>query len=534
MAVVYGSNAVETYKASKGGDGLRIREDLPRFVREGWQSLSAADKELLKWVGVFFRKPTPGAFMMRLRMPNGFTNSCQLRVVAELSRRLGNSVLDITTRQQIQLRGFVIESVPELWARLRGVDLHSLQTGMDNVRNINGCPLAGVTPREALDASAVVFELERLIVGPDGNPEFTNLPRKLNVTVTGCLENCTHSESQDIALVPARKAERIGFNVLVGGKMGSGGFTLASPLDVFVEPDQAPQLVAEIIRVYRDHGPRGARARCRLAFLIADWGLARFRAEVVARWGRELPAAGEDLRVSGHTDHLGVQPQKQAGLVSVGLCVPLGRMHADEMEELARLGDTYGNGEIRLTTAQNAVLTHVPAGRVAALLREDLLRRFSPAASPFFRRLVACTGTDFCNLAQIDTKRRATELAHALEQRLGAAGEPLSIHWSGCPAGCGNHQAADLGFRGFRVNIDGRLVEAVAIYVAGRTGPGARAGEEILAMVPCDERLPEVVADIIRRQRCGEARCSGRTAEPALMLNSEEVAFGATATGTGD
>ncbi|MCL6507206.1 MAG: hypothetical protein K6T59_09285, partial [Bryobacteraceae bacterium] len=134
MAVVYGSNAVETYKASKGGDGLRIREDLPRFVREGWQSLSAADKELLKWVGVFFRKPTPGAFMMLLRMPNGFTNSCQLRVVAELSRRLGNSVLDITTRQQIQLRGFVIESVPELWARLRVVDLHSLQTGMDNVR----------------------------------------------------------------------------------------------------------------------------------------------------------------------------------------------------------------------------------------------------------------------------------------------------------------------------------------------------------------------------------------------------------------
>jgi len=270
-----GNNAIESYKASKGGDGLRIREDMPRLVREGWESLSAADKELLKWVGIFFRKPTPGAFMMRIRMPNGFATSDQLRAIADLSRRLGNCIVDITTRQQIELRGCTLASVPEIWERLRGVNLHTLQTGMDNVRNLNGCALAGLTPGELLDASSVVFELNRILVGSDGNPEFTNLPRKFNVTITGCLENCTHAESQDIALVPARKGTRPGFNVLVGGKMGSGGFTIASPLGVFVEPEQASAITAELIRIFRDHGPRDARSKIRFAFLIEHWGIER-------------------------------------------------------------------------------------------------------------------------------------------------------------------------------------------------------------------------------------------------------------------
>ena len=103
--------------------------------------------------------------MMRVRMPNGFATSAQLRAIADISRRIGNGILDITTRQQIELRGFTLDTVPEIWEKLRGVDLTSLQTGMDNVRNINGCALAGLTPHELLDASPVVFELNRIIVG---------------------------------------------------------------------------------------------------------------------------------------------------------------------------------------------------------------------------------------------------------------------------------------------------------------------------------------------------------------------------------
>jgi ferredoxin-nitrite reductase len=499
VSVRPGTNAIEAYKALKDGDGLRIREDLASLIEKGHDSLTTAEKDLLKWVGVFFRKPTPGRFMMRVRMPNGFTNSSQLRAIADLSLRLGNCVLDITTRQQIQLRGFPLGSVPEIWEKLRGVDLHSLQTGMDNVRNINGCALAGLALNELFDASPVLFELDRTLVGTDGNPEFTNLPRKFNITITGCLENCTHNESQDVALVPALRYDRPGFNVLVGGKMGSGGFTIASPLDVFVSEQEAARLVAELVRIYREHGPREARSKCRLAFLIEEWGIARLREELSQHLERELPSAGRDVRAAHTTDHLGEALQNQPGYRSMGVCVPVGRLNPDETSELARLADEYGDGQVRLTTGQNAIIPNVAAERIDALLEEDLLQTFTPVPSFVRRGLVVCTGTDFCNLAQIDTKGEAAKLSASLEDCLGTTGSPLKIHWSGCPAGCGNHQAADVGFRGLKAKIDGKVVDAVAIYVGGRTGPHAAAGREIVEMTPCDETLADVVADVIRR-----------------------------------
>ena len=495
------TNAVEGYKASVDGDGLRILEHLPQIIERGAEALTAAEKELLKWVGVFYRRPTPGKFMMRIRMPNGFVSSEQLRTIAELSRRIGNSVLDITTRQQIELRGFTLDSIPVIWEKLAGVDLSSLQTGIDNVRNINGCALAGLTPHELFDASPVVQELDRIIVGSRGNPEFTNLPRKFNITVTGCMDNCTHNESQDIALVPAKKGGRAGFNVLVGGKMGSGGFTIASPLNVFVEIFQATRIVLELIKIHRDHSPREARSKCRFAFLIEKWGIRKLRAELTARLGHELAFQGRDMRGSHHADHIGRSSQKQRGLVAVGLCVSTGRVKPEQIDELARLADVYGSGEIRLTTGQNAIIPNVPAERVTKFYSEALLKEFSPRPSPFVRGLVACVGTDYCNLALIETKSRAVALSQALHEKMGAGGNPLTIHWSGCPAGCGNHEAADIGLRGFKTKIDGKIVDAVAVYVGGRTGPYAAAGKEILATVPCDETFPEVMANVVQAYR---------------------------------
>jgi ferredoxin-nitrite reductase len=499
--IISAPNAVESYKASMDGDGLRILEHLPQIIQRGPESLTPAEKELLKWVGVFYRRPTPGKFMMRVRMPNGFVRSDQLRTIAELSRRLGNGVLDITTRQQIELRGFTLDSIPAIWEKLQGVDLRSLQTGIDNVRNINGCALAGLTPHELFDASPVVHDLDRMIVGSKGNPEFTNLPRKFNITVTGCLDNCTHSESQDIALVPAKKGERLGFNVFVGGKMGSGGFTIASRLNVFVEIYQAAAAVVELVKIFRDHGPREARSKCRFAFLIEKWGIPRLRAELTARMGYELAFQGRDMRSSHHVDHIGLTLQNQAAMTAVGLCVPTGRVNSEQIGELARLADAYGNGEIRLTTGQNAVIPNVPAGRMKKLLNEPLLKQFSPRPSPFVRGLVACIGTDYCNLALIETKNRAFALSQALHEKIGAGANPLTIHWSGCPAGCGNHEAADVGLRGFKTRIDGKLIDAVAVYVGGRTGAQAIAGKEILAAVPCDESFADVIADVIQSSR---------------------------------
>ena len=265
-------NAAEVLKREK--NGLEVINDIPNYIRDGWESIPANERDRLKWVGVFYRKQTPGAFMMRLRMSSGFSNAEQFRAIAEISEANGPGFVDFTTRQQIQIRGFTIENVQHIWNRLEEVGLGSLQTGFDNIRGVIGCPVAGLTPNELFDASPIGREFTKLIVG---NKEFTDIPRKFNVGIIGCLDNCTHTASQDIALTPAVKEidgqEMKGFNVAVGGKMGSGGYTVAQALDVFVIPEEASVLCGDITLIFRDHGPRTARNKSRLAFLIADWGI---------------------------------------------------------------------------------------------------------------------------------------------------------------------------------------------------------------------------------------------------------------------
>jgi len=488
-----------------GSAGLDVTEDLIRFAREGWRTIADDDKERLKWVGVFQRRPTPGHFMMRIRMPNGIVTAAQCRLLGEITKQSGRNVADVTTRQQVQLRWVTIEGVPEIMARLDGAGLTSLQTGMDNIRGIIGCPATGLTPNELFDTAPIAREFQQIFVG---NKAFTNLPRKFNVTITGCVENCTHDESQDVALVPAIRRDRVGFNVLVGGKMGSGGFTIASPLDVFVWIPKAAQLVAALVSIFRDHGPRDARSKCRFAFLIEEWGIPRLREELARRVDHYLEPAGRDVRSQFHSDHLDITAQKQPGLRSVGLCVPFGRMNPQQMDELARVAEEYGDGEIRLTTGQNAILANVSDERLDALRDEDLLSEFSPHPSRSHRRVVACTGTDYCNLAQIDTKGHAAELSRQLEHKIAGRGRAFSFHWSGCPAGCGNHQGADIGFRGFKTRIDGKTVDAVAIYTGGCTGPSASEGKELMEMVPLDQNLPDVVARLVRSLETGEPQAA--------------------------
>ena len=239
-------NKIEQIKAEKGG--LEVGRDIPRYAELGVDAIEEGNLERLKWWGIFFRKHTPGHFMMRIRIPNGITSAAQLRTIGRIANRVGRGIADITTRQQIQLRWIRINDVPQILDELREVGLVTLQTGMDNIRNVVGCAVAGLTPNELFDASPVARAFTDTFVG---DVAYTNLPRKFNVTITGCRENCTHAETQDVALVPATKSlggETVsGFNVLVGGKNGSGGYRIATPLDIFVPPEEAPELCSAIV-----------------------------------------------------------------------------------------------------------------------------------------------------------------------------------------------------------------------------------------------------------------------------------------------
>ena len=488
-------NKIEEYKKEK--DGLDVIADVPRFAAEGWESISDGDKERLKWAGVFFRRQTPGHFMMRIRIPNGIATATQLRTIGEITAEFGKGFADITTRQQIQLRWFKIENVPGIWERLWMAGLVSLQTGMDNIRNVVGCPVAGLTPNELFDASPVVQEFTRMFVG---NKAYTNLPRKFNVTITACKEACTHAEAQDIALTPATKqiegVEVNGFNVAVGGKMGSGGYRVASPLDLFVAPEDAAAICSEIVLIFRDHGFRESRTKARLAFLIEDWGIKKFRRELERRADRPLLNAGVDVRTAKHTDHVGILRQKQTGFNYVGLTVPVGRMTAEQMLGAADLAEHYGSGQIRLTVGQNIIIPNVPDRKVGELTDEPLLKELRYDPSEVMRGLVSCTGMDYCHFALIETKGWALKTARSLEVKLGKT-QPLRMHWSGCPAGCGNHAAAEIGLLGKNIKVNGEVVEAVDVFAGGATGCEPNPPIKIMEDVPCED-LADVVAGLVR------------------------------------
>ena len=504
-------NKIEQIKAEK--NGLDDGNDSPRYAELGFESIEEGDLERLKWWGVFFRRHTPGYFMMRIRISNGITNSSQIRAIGWITNNFGRGIADITTRQQIQLRWIRINDVPEILDRLLEVGLVTLQTGMDNIRNVVGCPVAGLTPNELFDASSVVRAFTAMFVG---SKSYTNLPRKFNVTITGCRENCTPGETQDIALVPATKelrGEKVGgFNVLVGGKNGSGGYRIASPLDVFARPEEAAEICSAIVLLFRDHGPREARNKARLAFLLDDWGEEKFREALEARLGRPLQRAGVDERLPKATDHIGIFRQRQGRLNYVGLLVPVGRVTGDQLDEVARLAETYGTSEVRLTTDQNLIIPHVSDRRLGDLLSEPLLKVLRYDPSEILRGLVSCTGIEFCNLAVIETKNRALQIGKTLEAKL-PKGKPISVRWSGCPAGCGNHTVADIGLLGTKAKVDGKAVDAVDVFIGGSSGPHANQGIKVMENVPCDD-LPQVLEGLIRYGEFEKVRGQLRTLQP--------------------
>lgn len=203
-------------------------------------------------------------------------------------------------------------------------------------------------------------------------------------------------------------------------------------------------------------------------------------------------------------DFLGVHPQKQAGLNFVGLHVPVGRLTTEDLYELARLADTYGQGEVRLTVEQNVILTHIPDAQLPTLLAEPLLTRFSPQPAPLSRGTVSCTGSQYCNFALIETKQRAIAIAQSLEAELDLP-RPVRIHWTGCPNSCGQPQVADIGLMGAKVRKDGQMVEGVDIFLGGKVGYDAHLGEKAMTGVACED-LPDVLRQLLIERFGAQAR----------------------------
>jgi ferredoxin-nitrite reductase len=487
-----GQKSLEQIKAEK--DGLDVLADIYRYAREGFAAIEPDDYDRMKWYGLFHRKQTPGYFMMRLRLPGGTVSGPQLRAIAEIARDFGRGAVDLTTRQNIQLRWIEIESVPAIFARLAAVGISCQQTGMDNYRNIMGCPIAGLDSSEAFDAAPIAQSVSLALLGR----EFSNLPRKFNISISGCRHDCGHSRANDIGLTPAQKTiagfDVKGFHVAIGGALGGTWPQLAQPLDIFLRPEQALPFCRALMTVFRDNGPREKRTEARLKWLIKDWGLERLMAEVERAFGQPFISAGESLLIEHDGDHIGVHAQRRPGFHYVGLHVPVGRSNAGQLDQLADLAEMYGSGELRLTPDQNVIIPHVHGSILPGLLAEPLLQALSPDPAGPIRGLVSCTGKDFCHFALNDTKGLSLEIAQELAQLL-PHDQRVDIKVSGCVHACGQHHIGQIGLQAQRIRLpSGEIVDGFDLFVGGSHVQLAELREKKVPMPDIAQRIVEELA----------------------------------------
>jgi ferredoxin-nitrite reductase len=486
------------------------------YSKQGVASINKipGEMERFKWVGMYPQKQGGDAFMMRIKVPGGMMTAAQVREIGvaadayaegpDDSPVFGNRYADLTTRQDIQLHWIRIADVPRIWQRFWDVGLTTVQACGDSARNVCACPVSGIDGGEVIEAFPVAEAISAFFTG---NREYANLPRKFKIAVNGCLEDCARIEINDIGLWPAEHSDgSIGFNVLIGGGL-SDGERMASDIDVFIRPDQAVELCRGVAQVFGELGNRENRGLARMRYLAQELGPEGFRAALDERTKFTLDPAGRELTTRFRGDHVGVHPQKQPGLLYVGCSVPVGRMHGIELVELARLAETYGDGHVRIGTDQNFIVSGVPEERLDDLLAEPLMATYSPFPGPFERGVVACTGSEFCRFAVVETKERAVKWARTLDAQLSTSGANgggtsdagvIRMHFSGCSASCAQPQIADIGFRGDIAHVDEHIEEAVDIGLGGSLGPDAAFIDWVTGAMPV-ERVPDALLRVVQR-----------------------------------
>jgi sulfite reductase (ferredoxin) len=463
-------------------------DEIKEFARLGRASVLPEWANMyFKWWGIYTQGDGAGAtggkggegnatqyLMLRIALPNGLLRSDQLRAIASLSERHGRSVADITVRQNIQLHWLTIESIPEIMEALGAVGLSPKGACGDVVRNVTGCPLAGVAADEIYDASALSLEVAHLLTG---NSDYYNLPRKFKVAITGCPVWCSYPEINDIGLTAVERTalgkKEIGFSLRVGGGLSADPH-LAVRLDAFVRPEQVVRTVQAITEIFRDQDSlRQSRERARLKHLFTQqgWTADSFLLELNSRLGFNLEPAAQEVKPSDvYRDHSGIQPQRQAGLYSVGAAVLRGRVTAQQLRAAANLADRFAGGHLRTTNMQNLIVINVPEANTQALTDGLNAAGLSVNASPFWRGAIACTGSEFCKLAITETKGFTRWLVEELEVRVPGFDQQLKLHVAGCPNSCGQHWIADIGLEGKKIKLGDKLVDAYYFCLGGAVG----------------------------------------------------------------
>ena len=508
-------NSAERFK--KDDDGLNVRRRIiDIYSKTGFDSIDPADlRGRFRWMGLYTQRK-PGIdggktgvlepeelddryFMLRVRVPGGRLTIEQLRAVAQLSTQYGRDLADVTDRQNVQLHWVRIEDVPAIWEALDAVGLSTMEACGDTPRNILGCPVAGIDADEVVDPVPHLLDIQDRYVG---DPAFSNLPRKYKTSITGCGALCTVHEINDISFVGVVGPDGApGFDLWVGGGLSTNPM-LAQRLGVFVAPEQVSEVWVGVTSIFRDYGYRRLRSRARLKFLVADWGVDKFREVLEKEYlGYALPDGPAPVEPQdGRRDHVGVHRQKD-GRFYVGFAPRVGRLSGAKLAQIADLAEAHGSDRVHATVEQKMVILNVPEDRVESLVEGLAAIDLQVRPSVFRRQTMACTGIEFCKLAIVETKNRASRLIDELERRLPGFDSPLTINLNGCPNSCARFQLADIGLKGSLVtNADGRQVGGYQVHLGGGLGgENGSFGRKLRGLKITDDELEDYVERLAKR-----------------------------------
>jgi sulfite reductase (ferredoxin) len=492
-------------------DGLNVRHRIETiYALEGFDSIPGDDlRGRMRWWGLYTQRK-PGIdggktatlephelddryFMLRVRCDGGTLTLAQLRTVAQISREFGRDTADITDRQNIQLHWIRVEDVPEIWRRLEAVGLSTQEACGDVPRVILGSPVAGVAADEIIDGTPAIKAIQERYIG---DPSFSNLPRKFKTAISGSPHQDIAHEINDVAFVGVVHPELgPGFDLWVGGALSTNPM-LGKRLGAFVTLEQIPDVWVGVVSIFRDYGYRRLRTRARLKFLLADWGPELFRQVLEEEYlGFHLAdGPAPPPPPTGNRDHVGVHPQKD-GRFYVGAAPTVGRVSGPVLAAIGDLVDAAGSDRVQLTTEQKLVVLDVAADLVDALVDGlEALGLRVRTASQFRRGTIACTGIEFCKLAIVETKARATALVGELEKRLPTFDQPITINVNGCPNSCARIQTADIGLKGALAQGE----EGYQVHLGGGLGMTSGLGKTLRGLrVPASE-LEDYVERVTR------------------------------------
>ncbi len=463
-----------------------------RLVETSYERLPEEDIVRLQWFGMYHDKPKVGTFMMRVKIPSGILSPAGLAAIGEISERYGRDQGELTTRQNIQLHYITLDRFPAILERLNSVGLTTMGGCGDVVRNITGCPVAGVARDEVFDVTGVVREAASFFYG---NREYSDLPRKHKITIAACGYQCNAPEINCVALVGIRKDGREGFAVRVGGGLSSTP-RLSRHLGVFVPRENALAVLRAILDAWRlTTEYRISRVKARLKFMIDDYGVDGFRKLVEERLGYAMESLDEMPLPESESDHMGIHEEKTAGRFHVGFPVYLGLMSGRQMRAVARVVSSFG-GDLRLTRRQNFIVTGIPRERLDEIIAQIGEIGFPLDVNGLYASAIGCIGDPHCNYAVTPTKTKLAAIIERLIARFGSEVASLKLNLDGCPHACAQHWTGDIGLQGTTGRgPNGEPLEAFDIILRGGLGRDAAIGKPLLRRVPsatvedCVERL---------------------------------------------